>query len=313
MDPNKNIVLEPVEINGFIENRVFEHELEEIAKFETSERFEEALEFYEELIHRFPSHVKFLLWKKLRLCIQLEQWSNLSQIATRLLDRIDLTHQERMGAQCALGLAQIEQGLFSEAQNTIFPVRDWVEDHHIGETNVPPSEVGFMYLVLGEMRKHESEKFILQENGFLELFEKRCSHLLSAQDAFVNAMRSQDKWISSMAAFRMGELYFKLYKDIFTMDLSAKIHLKRDKMLFEAALHIKYKILLKKALYAMDSLISFEKKTEFISTWTAKAKKTRIELGEILSKEQKIYDEINYTEQDLQKALEKLSSSRSQR
>jgi tetratricopeptide (TPR) repeat protein len=267
-----------------------------------------AAELFLDTERRFPDALiaKPALVRASRELGALERWADLEGVARRIDRRADLTVIERIEALGALGLALVEQGRTDEAFKAIVQGRDMVEEHKLGQAGTPPLELAQLAFALGEWRRIDSEKvgFDPMPVDFAATLEDRSTRLLSAQDAYSDAMRSLDAHWSAMAGYRVGQLYQRLHRDVMSAPFKPK-DLKQQQ-LFEGAMRLRYRILLEKGLAMMDGTVRLGQRTGENSAWIARAKEAKAQLERSLADEKAALAKLPYTEEELREALGKL-------
>jgi len=239
---------------------------------------------------------------------QLERWEDLEKVATRILERDDLTVLDRIGALGSKGLGLVEQGRVEDATSPIYKARDLIEDHRLGMAGTPPYELAQVSFALGEIRRLKSEriKFVPFPPDFGGVLEDRCTQLLDAQSAYQDAMRSLDAHWSAMAGFRVGQLYHQLHKDVMQVPLPENAKTVRQKQLWEGAMRMRYRILLEKGLKMMTATVDLGARTGESSAWVSRAKASKKELEEALLREKEAMKKLPVTEEEIKEALEEL-------
>lgn len=243
-----------------------------------------------------------------RIYGQQERWVDLEKVASEVLERKDLTVLERIEALGAKGLGLVEQGRIDEANSVIMKARDAIEDHRLGEAGVPPLELAQVSFALGEIRRLKSERitFLPFPPDFAAVLEDRCTQLLDAQAAYMDAMRSLDAHWSAMAGFRVGQLYHQLHRDVMQIPLPAGAKTVRDKQLWEGAMRLRYRILLEKGLKAMTATVEMGARTGESSAWVTRAKEAKKELETALALEKEALAKLPVTEEEIRESLEEL-------
>jgi len=269
-----------------------------------------AVDFFLESEKRFPDALiaKQALLRASRELSTLERWPELEAVARRIDRRPDLTVLERIEALGALGLALVEQGRQEEAFKAIVQGRDMVEEAKLGQSGAPPMELAQLAFALGEWRRADSEKirFEPMPADFAATLEDRSTRLLSAQEAYTDAMRSLDAHWSAMAGYRVGQLYQRLHQDV--MAAPFKPRDLKQQQLFEGAMRLRYRVLLEKGLAMMEGTVRLGDRTGESSAWVARAKEARAQLQRALADEKAALAKLPYTEEELREALVKLKT-----
>jgi hypothetical protein len=244
-----------------------------------------------------------------RLCAAFEQWSQLSAIADGLLARGDLDDVERLETFAAKALSLVESGDVDAAERSISKGRDIIEKLGIGAGGKVPLEAAELYFALGEARRIRSEaiRFVPVPPHFADVLEQRCQGLLDAQSAYSDAMRSYDARWAAMSGYRVGELYQKLYADVMAVPPPRAADTTEKKRLFQAAMRLRYRVLLQKGLTMMEHTILVGTRTGEDDAWIERARAAERALRESLREQTDLIAQLPYSEKELQLALDDLS------
>lgn len=243
-----------------------------------------------------------------RLFVRGERWTRLSEMADYLLSRGDLTDLERLEALGAKGLALIEAGEVEAAERRVAEARNLVEKLGLGAGGQLPTAAAQVQFALGEIRKARSERIVFEPlpADFADALERRCQGLLDAQSAYTDAMRSLDPHWAAMSGFRVGQLYQRLHEDLAAIEPPPQADTAERRALFEAAMRLRYRILLEKGLKMMEHTVRLGERTNQAEAWIARAREARDDLLRVLAEEKAAIDRLPYTEEDLQRALDDL-------
>ncbi len=268
---------------------------------------EEAAARHRDLLRRFPGHdlEKSTLFRLGRLLAYTERWSELVEVADRLLARGDLAPLQKIEARGARALGLVEQGQVEAAAREVTAAQDLAEESRLGEAGKPPLELAQVSFALGEVRRARSEAvtFVPVPPNFAEALEKRCQGLLDAQSAYTEAMRSLDAHWSAMAGYRVGSLYQQLHRDVMKVPPPAGADSLRKKQLWEGAMRLRYRVLLEKGLKMMDGTVRLADRTGEASAWIARAREARRALELALEDEKAALARLPFTEDELKEAL----------
>ena len=269
-----------------------------------------AVDRYQELVRRFPSHAaaKTASDHLCRLYAYLERWNDLVATADSLLIRDDLSILEAIQAygSRALGLADFHHP--ADARRAIGRARDLADAHRIGESGAPPVELALVSFALGEVRRMASETivFVPLPRDFPAVLELRCQALLDAQRAYMEAMRSLDAHWSIMAGFRIGQLYQHLHRDVMAIPPPPAADTDRKRKLFEGAMRVRYKVLLEKGLKMMTGTVRLGSRTGEDSAWAQRAEEANRELELALEEQKNALASLPFSEAELTEALDLL-------
>jgi tetratricopeptide (TPR) repeat protein len=242
-----------------------------------------------------------------RLQGYLERWADLQRSAEMLIAREDLPDMDRIEAQGALALALIEQGDSDKARVALGKAQALIDKHGIGRTGMPPVQLAQVSFAEGELRRVASETIKLSPvpPNFGEVLEARCQGLLDAQSAYTEAMRSRDSHWSAMSGYRVGQLYQQLHREAMQIGPPAGSTLKQQQ-LFEAAMRLRYRILLEKGLKMMDGTVRIGERTGESSLWITRARDAKRALEQALTDERTAMQKLPYSEEEIRAALDML-------
>ena len=242
-----------------------------------------------------------------RMLGYLERWSDLETAADRLLSRQDLPLMDEIEAHGARALALIEQGQVDKARVSIGKAQTIIDREGFGRAGSPPVQLAQVSFAEGELRRVMSEKIKLTPvpANFGAVLEARCQGLLDAQSAYTEAMRSRDAHWSAMSGFRVGQLYQQLHKEAMAIPPPRDITLKQQQ-LFEAAMRLRYRILLEKGLKMMDGTVRLGERTGESSFWVKRAQLAKKSLEQALADERAALQLLPYSEEEVRAALDKL-------
>jgi tetratricopeptide (TPR) repeat protein len=269
---------------------------------------EKARERFREVVRRWPddSNARSSLVREVSLDAYLEDWVALGEVGTQILGRKDLDPAEKMLGLGARGLSKIEGGDADGALHDINQGLDLVEEYHYGATGQLPVAAAMLEFGLGEVRKSRSEKIALDPpgNDFVLRLEMRCQHLLDAQKAYADAIRSVDPHWAAMSGFRVGEMYKTLHHALMMIPPTEKAKTESDKQLFYGIMHVRYRVLLEKGVEMMKRTLDLGAKTHAAEAWMKRAEAAKADMERSLEEEKATLAKMPFTEEELQKALE---------
>ena len=271
-----------------------------------------AITRYQDLVARYPDHgsARPALFRGMHLLAHEERWPDLVTTADAVLKLTDLSVLEKIDALGARAMGLVEQDRLADAERDVIAARDLIEDHRLGESGKPPTELVQVSFALGEVRRLKSEKinFSPLPPNFGEVLEQRCQALLDAQAAFTDAMRGYDAHWSAMAGYRVGQLYQKLHAEVMTIPPTAQSKTLKQKQLFEATMRLRYRILLEKGLKMMEGTVKMAERTGESSGWVARARDAKKDLEQSLAEEKAALAKMPFTEDEVRAAMEKLKA-----
>jgi cell division protein FtsB len=274
---------------------------------------ETALARYREIGERWPEQpiAKNALVRTCRLLGYLERWSELERAAEKLLAIGEtLPEMDRIEGLGAKALALVEQGRADEAERWANKGRAIVEERGFGRAGAPPLQLAQLSFAEGEILRLRGEAIRLAPPppSFAEVLERRCQALLDAQAAYTDAMRAGDPYWSTTSGYRVGELYHQLHRELMQIAPPLKADTAERKQLFEAAMRLRYRILLEKGLRMMASTLGLAARSGESSAWVMRAERAKIELERALTDEKAALAKLPYTEDELRAALDKLKT-----
>ncbi|MGH7284512.1 MAG: tetratricopeptide repeat protein [Polyangiaceae bacterium] len=276
----------------------------------------EARASYEDVVKKFSasSFAKPALLRMLTIDAYLEDWPALLDTANALLTRTDADDVDKMTALGARGLAEIEQGDDVKAGRDVEAGLEIVDRLHYGEGGRLPAPAAQLRFAQGEVRRVRSEKIqfvpadvpeaMAVQADFLAKMNARCEGLMDAQHAYGDAMRSVDAHWIAMSGFRVGEMYRKLHHDLMTIPPTLLAKSDKQKQIFFAIMHVRYRVLLEKGRDMMDRTISVADAGLDSSDWIARARQLRADIDLAIEEEKATIASFPFSEDEVKKAIE---------
>jgi hypothetical protein len=173
---------------------------------------------------------------------------------------------------------------------------------------VLPVAVAQLRFALGELRRTRSERISFEPlpPDFVEKLEDRCVGLLEAQAAYAMAVRSIDPHWAAMSGYRVGEMYRKLHRDLMQIPPPATSRTEKQKQMFFAFMHVRYRVLLEKGLKELDQTIALGERTSDSSAWIQRAREAKAEMDVALADEKAQIAKMPFTEAEVNAALDLL-------
>ncbi len=276
----------------------------------------DALSRYEAFIGRYPrgALVRTAWVRSARLYAYFEEWQRAGRTADSVLARYkDLRPFELIALYGAKALSLVRLGKDDEASYYVEKARTVIEDHRLDAAGQIPRDLALVYYALGEVRRLRAEriKFVPVPDDFAQTLEARCQLILDAQTSYSDTMRAHDAHWSAMAGYRVGELYQSLHEDLMQVPPPKSAEDQSRRQLFAGAMRLRYSILLEKAHSMMEHTLRMAERTGEQSAWIGKARSSLIALDDAMKKEQEALDDLPYTRQQLQDALDDLSRRKS--
>lgn len=276
-----------------------------------------AAERFERLGREYPRGelAREALLRAMRLLVFLEAWQSAGLVAehfrTVYAERLP---REELVVSSALALAILDESGESEqsraqANALLAGARRVIERYQLDAAGSIPRDLAQVYYAMAELRRIEAEQldFDPLPASFPDAFERRARLLLDAQSAYSNVMRAYDAHWTAMAGFRVGELYQSLHQDVMSAPRPPGLDTERRRLIFEAALRLRYSVLLEKGLKMIDHTLAMADRTGERSQWVQRARATRAMLADSLAREQAAVEASPYTRQDIERVLAELS------
>jgi hypothetical protein len=308
--------------------RASEHMFDLGLSLEGLEQRADARDTFLDLARRFPEGPKAraALVRVATLDAYLEDWTALEAIGEELLARPDLEDIDRIVALGARGLARVERmeqsqqgapgteaSLDVRASGDILEGLDLSDRFHYGDRDVLPVAIAQLRFALGELRRVRSERIAFQPlpPDFVAKLDDRCAGLLEAQAAYSQAVRSIDPHWAAMSGYRVGEMYRHLHHDLMQIPPPATSKTERQKEIFYAFMHVRYRVLLEKGLREIEQTVALGERTQDSSSWISRAREARAEMQTALADEKAQIERMPFTEEEIAKALDLLGKKAS--
>jgi tetratricopeptide (TPR) repeat protein len=273
------------------------------------EQHQLALERYRRLLaeHADQPVSKNALVRVTRVLARLERWEDLEAAADGLLRIEELPVMDRIEGLGARGLALVERGQIDRARIAVSQAQELVEKNGFGRSGVLPLQLAQVAFADGEIRRLETEEVKLAPPppNFADALEERCKRLLDAQAAYTETMRARDAHWSAMAGYRLGKLYQDLHRELMQIPPPRDVGFDK-KQLFEAAMRLRYRILLEKGLRMMEGIDRLAERTGEHGGWIDRAAEAKRAIEQDLADEKAALALLPYKEEEVRAALELL-------
>lgn len=287
------------------------------ALFQSASEHDEASEFseaavaYRELARRYPKSEfrSRAMLSATRLYAHLEKYREAGELAEHLLaEKREVGPFALVVLYGASALARLEADDEKSAQEYIEKGREIIDAHQLDAAGQVSRDLSSLYFALGELRRRRAERIVFEPPpaNFGAVLEQRCQLLLDAESAYSDAMRAYDAHWSTMAGFRVGELYEKLHEDLMKVTPPANADTTAKRQLFEGAMRLRYAILLEKALKMMEHTLSMAARTGEHSEWVAKSEQAKKTIEQAMKREDAALAALPYSRATLQMALDML-------
>jgi len=270
-----------------------------------------AIARYRAVVEKHPGDelAKNAALRSVRLLAYVEDFAWAGRFADRLLERkAELRPIEEVVAYGGKALALVADGDDARALSFVERGRDVIERHQLDAAGRIPRDLAQLYYALGEVYRLRGERvlFVPAPMNLAVTLEQRCQLVLDAQRAYSDTWRAYDAHWSSMAGFRVGELYQRLHEDLMALDPPKTADNASRKNLYEAAMRLRFEVLLEKARGMMEHTVAMAEREGEKSSWVERAReaKARLELAEQAEKD--AIARLPYTRAELQAALDEI-------
>lgn len=255
----------------------------------------------------------------------LEDWTALADAAARGVKDAD-EPGDRMASIAARALARVESGDLTGASRDVQDGLDLMESMGVGAGGRLPTSAAMLKFVTGEVRRLRSETIGFTDAdkratdasdlaAFMPKMELRCAGLMGAQAAYGEAMRAEDPFFIAFGAYRVGEMYERLHRDLMAIPPTTKARTAEQQELFFAMMHVRYRVLLEKAHDMMDRTLALAPKPESagtavtprdpdFSTWLKRAEVARAGIERAIEEEKRVIATQKLDEATVRRALE---------
>ncbi len=267
---------------------------------------------FEALSSGHPDHD--LAWdaalRAVRLRVFLDDWQRAGHLAMQVLGQsADWTAVQLVALHSAVALARLQQQDLDSAEYHLGKGRGYAERAGLDQLEVIPRDLAQLYFALGELRRlwGAGVTFVPLPRDFAAQFERRAQFLLDAQSCYLDVMRARDAHWSTMAGFRIGQLYQELHRDVLRAPRPPGITDEQSEA-FVAALKLRYLVLLEKGLGMYERTLALAGRTGEESTWVARAAEQKLQLEAVLRRERAAIGAASYSEQDLRSILDEIQA-----
>jgi len=267
---------------------------------------------FEELARRFPAAQwsSEALLRSLRVRLHQEAWPAAAQTGRVVLERYpDGPPGVRILAYAARGLEMLANDRQAEGEYFIAKGMEIVDRFELDRAGRIPRDLAQLYFALGEARRRRAEQARLSPNvdEFSARLEERCQLLLAAQSAYSDTMRAYDAHWSTMAGYRVGELYERLHEELMQIP-PPRAGSDRRRLLFEGAMRLRYSVLLDKASSMLEHTLAMAQRTGESSEWVRRTEQSRGQLARARAEQQSALDRLPFSRAELKQALDDLEA-----
>lgn len=276
-------------------------------------RLEASLDRFVDVRHRLRGDepmAQAVAIRIVRLACHLERWNVARQYAELILSGARrLQPSEKVLLHGALALEAVARADDANAEHHVGHARNEIENAGLDAPGKISREIAGVYFALGELRRIRAERTTLEYSPkFASVLERRCELILAAQAAYSDAMRALDAHWSTMAGYRVGELYASLHRELMQIPAPPTAKTEQQRRLFEGAMRLRYSVLVQKALDMMKHTLTMAERTGENSAWVDRVKAARAELELQLQEEQRAIDAMHVSREALEAALKNLQN-----
>ncbi len=277
-------------------------------------RFESALERLLVAAERFGDHPlgQAAALRAVRLACHLERWGVARAQAERVLEaRLALRPFDVVLLQGALAMEAVVRGDDVKAEQHVARARSAIEDNGLDAPGKIPRDIAAVYFALGEVRRLRAARIALvpPPPNFGAVLEQRCELILGAQSAYSDSMRALDAHWSTMAGYRIGELYANLHEELMRIVPPDTVSDQSQRQLFEGAMRLRYSVLVQKAVNMMKHTLAMAERTGEHSEWVHRTQQAELELAQRLQQEEAAIERLPYSRQAIEYALHRLQQA----
>jgi tetratricopeptide (TPR) repeat protein len=271
---------------------------------------EAAVKRYRAVVDRHAGHARArpAALRSVRLLAYLEDFAWAGRYADRLLAEPDLRPFEAVVAHGGKALSFVAEGDDVRASAFVERGRDVVEREGLDLAGRLPVDLAPLYFALGEVQRLRAERihFVPVPPDFPVVLEQRCQLILDAQRAYSDTWRAYDAHWSTLAGFRLAEMYEKLHQELMAIPAPEAADTTTRRDLFEGAMRLRYSVLLEKARTMMEHTVTMADREKQRSPWVERAKQSLLDIRTAERREQQALDRLPYTRTDLEGVLEDL-------
>lgn len=202
---------------------------------------EEAATRYERLLQEggTPDDEKHASFQLARVRFELDDAVRLRDVAERLLEREDLSSDERGEAMTRLAQGYLKEELLDEAERAARDVLVFQRTRSAGEEMRDNTFLAAAAFVLGETFRLRSQRIEVPPGGLeaqRDILEKRAQFLLDAQRAYFDTIGHGHVHWSSAAGYQIGAMYEEFWHALMNApapESEEELSTERDRRVYE--------------------------------------------------------------------------------
>jgi tetratricopeptide (TPR) repeat protein len=241
-----------------------------------------AIDSFKELVDKYADHPdsKDALFQLGACYAETENWPTSGEIFARLLERKDLTADDRIEAMARRGFAQFKLGDLDLSERTFRQVMFYRQQIESQERLATDFFLAFTQYNLAQITHERFRRapIRLPEAQMDRDLEEKAGLLLKAQRAYIDTIKYGNPRWASAAGFQVGSLYEELYDAFLAAPVPSQLKGEaRD--VYTEELHKKIRILLEKSLrWHRENLLMVER----LGVDTDWAQKTKLSYNKLL-------------------------------
>ncbi len=276
---------------------------------------ERALQHLLVVLQRYPASPEAAeaALRATRLAAYLQHWD----LAMTTTDALLATHptalSHRILAHGVRALALLERGHVQEAEPDLLRAVDLANSVADDLPDLIPADWAPAFFAAGESKRLASEAivFVPVPKDFGAALESRAQLLLDAQREYSLVLRARDSHWSTMAGVRIGEMYESLHQALMAIPPPPNADTPERRALFEAALRLRYAVLLRKASSLVEHTLAMAERTGEQGPWVERARAARSRLVEAVSAEDAALARTPWSREVIEEALRLITKGRS--
>jgi tetratricopeptide (TPR) repeat protein len=244
--------------------------------------WQKAIDSFRELAEKHADHAdaKDALFQLGACFAELENWPTSIEIFVRLLDRKDLTADDRIEAIARRGFGQFRLNDLDQAERTFRSALAFRDQILTQERLATDFFLAFSQYHLGQIthERFRRSPIRLPEAQMDRDLEEKAGLLLKAQRAYIDTIKYGNPGWASAAGFQVGSLYEELYQAFVGAPVPTELD-REARQVYLEELHKKIRILLEKSMrWYRENLLMVER----LGVQTDWAEKTKLAYGKLL-------------------------------
>ena len=234
-----------------------------------------AVDSFKTLVEKYPSHAdaKDSLFQLGACYAEQGNWPASAEVFARVLDRKDLTADDRIEAIARRGFAQFNLNDLGAAEKTFHAAMTYKQSIEKEERLATDFYLAFSQYHLGQIFHSRFRKVSLRmpETQLDRDLEEKAHLLLTAQRAYIDTIKFGNPAWASAAGFQVGALYEELYDAFLNVPIPPELS-GEARGVYQEELQKKIRILLEKSLrWQRENLLMIER-LGVTTDWAAKSK-----------------------------------------